>query len=247
MISPLENTSNYGKMSAAVSDYHKSSMADRPQIWEEVLELARKGESGIDTNSRNNSCILFALLEPQYDETLALSFFEALPQTSKTLCLDWRNSVYGNTVLMTASALGFNKLLKSILEFGWDLDIGDEEDGSRPLSYAVAGNNVDGARILLDAGACPNAVNSAGCTPLMDLCKMPPLVDRSRALAVLFSRGAHTHYKDDEGNTALDLAQASGNTKAYDFLFALKSSQEEASHLHEVSPPITQSPRNRRI
>ena len=72
--------------------------------------------------------------------------------------------------------------------------------GSTPLMYAVAVADAEAVRLLLDAGADPDARNEAGATALMWAVDDP---DKAR---LLLRRGADPNARSDDGRTPLLVA-----------------------------------------
>ena len=84
----------------------------------------------------------------------------------------------------------------------------------RSRHAALAGRSLDVARLLLEAGADPNAAEHGGYAPLHQAAEPGDLP----LIRLLLDRGARTDRKDDQGRTPLDLAEAGGHTLAVDML-----------------------------
>jgi ankyrin repeat protein len=86
-----------------------------------------------------------------------------------------------------------------------------DEHGNTPLFYAVetrAGTpGLEIARLLLDAGAAPDARSPGGATPLLRAVES----GKKEEAALLLSRGADPDAADAAGRTPLSAAQASGD------------------------------------
>lgn len=75
-----------------------------------------------------------------------------------------------------------------------------------PLNAAAAGNDIEACRILLDAGADPNARQAGGYVPLHAAAQN----GNATLAALLLERGADREMTTDDGRTALDLARQAG-------------------------------------
>ncbi len=106
-----------------------------------------------------------------------------------------------------------------------DINASDKSTDMNALSYAIENNNLDMVRILISAGALPNATNSKGETPLMFLSHEAS----AKFLSELVRLGADAKAHDDEGHTVLmnaarscspeivnDLIEAGANPDARD-------------------------------
>lgn len=123
--------------------------------------------------------------------------------------------------LMVAANVTDGKVVKFLVETGADLELATWRDvhtpslwksGSRAVHSAVHGDKVDNLRVLLEAGANPNAVDSMGCTPLMAVFLAK---DRPEAFAMvqeLLKAGADPGLVAQDGKVALHLAAGMGAT-----------------------------------
>lgn len=117
--------------------------------------------------------------------------------------------------LHSAALLDDINLAKSILEQGWDVNAKDEEDDV-PLHFAVQKRNIslEFVKLLLDAQADPNALNSKKETPLLKALNQAAIGEtppesclRIKELIVLLcSRGAILDGVDIYGEAALHVA-----------------------------------------
>jgi ankyrin repeat protein len=93
--------------------------------------------------------------------------------------------------------------IKRLLTGGVNVN-GTTEGGGTPLMYATT---CASARLLLEAGADPNAVDAEGATPLIWFCK--GLATKSQAssyIRMLLDHGADARITDNSGKTAFDHA-----------------------------------------
>lgn len=82
------------------------------------------------------------------------------------------------------------------------------------LHAAAAAHNPVSVRLLLEAGADPNAVQQAGYVPLHEAAGKGDM-----ALAeLLVAHGARTDARSDEGQTAADMARANGHVSMAEWL-----------------------------
>lgn len=65
-----------------------------------------------------------------------------------------------------SAAEGNNLLLEILLEYGADVNEASNSDFRTPLHAAISFHNVEGVRLLLAAGANPNATTRVGSTPI---------------------------------------------------------------------------------
>jgi len=90
-------------------------------------------------------------------------------------------------------------LVAPLLKAGADPNYLGGTDGVKPLFSAVTSQRLDIAKLLIEAGADPKAVNSSGLTAL-HFALSPEMVD------LLVSKGADPNAKAQDGTTPLDLA-----------------------------------------
>lgn len=86
--------------------------------------------------------------------------------------------------------------------------------GETPLWWASGYDNVEILKLLLDKGANVNAINSYVVTPLMRAAEYE-MYDN---VQILLSHGACVTLKDEQGQTALDYAQKTGNKEIIELL-----------------------------
>ncbi len=112
---------------------------------------------------------------------------------------------HGATLLMIASKMENEPVVKLLLREGADFNLQDAE-GLTALTYAAAYGNAAIVRMLLDAGAAVDLASSTGFTPLMAAAQSGHDV-----VQVLLSHGVDPSISDEYGHTAMQLAIAAGD------------------------------------
>jgi ankyrin repeat protein len=105
--------------------------------------------------------------------------------------------------------------IKRLLTDGVNVN-GTTDGGRTPLMYATEGVS---ARLLLEAGADPNAVDLEGATSLIWFCK--GLANKSQAssyITFLLNHGADASIADHGGKTAFDYANGKYDDEVMDLL-----------------------------
>lgn len=113
---------------------------------------------------------------------------------------------YGYTALGLSALLGQTELVKLLIQFGANPDLG-HRSGDSPLSYAATHGHSDIVKYLLENGANPNHADSLGFTPLIAASRNGQV----EAVIELLNAGADPHAKSKKyGLTALHLASREG-------------------------------------
>ncbi|HEX4878153.1 MAG TPA: tetratricopeptide repeat protein [Chitinophagaceae bacterium] len=120
----------------------------------------------------------------------------------------------GWTALQWAAAAGKNEAVEYLLGKGADINASHTSDKGTPLLYAIQSGHSLNAELLINKGADVNKANSGGTTPLM------AAVDaKNIALCILLWKNkADLLVKNNEDNTALDIALDKKHYRIIDFL-----------------------------
>jgi ankyrin repeat protein len=120
-----------------------------------------------------------------------------------------RRSADGFTALHYACFFGGAAAVGVLLEAGADPDaVAENPTAVRPLHSAAAAHDVEAARLLLAAGAAPDARQAGGFTPLHEAA----LDDNAELAELLLRHGADPAIRNDEGADALAIARARTST-----------------------------------
>ncbi|MDX1757934.1 MAG: ankyrin repeat domain-containing protein [Marinobacter sp.] len=111
----------------------------------------------------------------------------------------------GVTPLMVAAANGQRRLVQLLLSAGADVNA-EGRAGQTPVSLAARAGHLAVVRVLLTAGANVNVAQD-GQSLLMHIVASGDLLTAEALLAA----GADVNYRAPDGQSALDLARASGN------------------------------------
>jgi ankyrin repeat protein len=138
-----------------------------------------------------------------------------------------RHAPDGFSAIGFAAYFGHIPLLGLLLERGADFEAPSANAMQvRPLHSAAAHRDpprtVATSRVLLEAGADPNAQRQGGFTPLHEAV----LTGNAKLARLLLAHGANPHLSDDEGDSPLQLA----HTGLHPELIALLD--ETLTHLH---------------
>jgi ankyrin repeat protein len=115
---------------------------------------------------------------------------------------------HGCTPLILAARYDYNNYLPLLLCYNSDPDATDDSRMCA-LHWAAQVGNASAIRVLLPVIKNPNAKNLWGFTPLMLAVKGGDL----KTVQYLLSPLVDVDSTDSDGNTALDMAQHSGNTQ----------------------------------
>ena len=123
-----------------------------------------------------------------------------------------------------------NDLVKFLLAKGADPNHTDARGETLCMTACKAGN-LEGAKILIQAGANIKAVDSKGYGVLHCVC-MTPEEDPRPLLSYMKEQGADLYAKDDAGNTPLDVACVRASADAVAGLIGLDLDIQRCSRFH---------------
>jgi ankyrin repeat protein len=123
--------------------------------------------------------------------------------------------------LYTVIRAGEVEELRALLKADPSLARADNSLGG-PLFVAARSGRVEVTKLLLEYGADPNKVNSAGNTPLWFAAQSParPASDRIAVMKLLLDAGADLHARCEDGTTALHFAAWRGPVEVVEFLLS---------------------------
>ena len=107
----------------------------------------------------------------------------------------------GWTALLYASAQGYPRIVRLLLDAGANPDVGNVHRIT-PLMYGALYGNLGVCKLLLEHGANPDLQDARGSTALT----VATFNGHTDIVDVLLQAGANTTLKDHDGMTALDIA-----------------------------------------
>jgi len=128
----------------------------------------------------------------------------------------------GWTALHLAAAFGTPQAVELLLVHGAPIDaVSKNPQTNQPLHAALAlGRNPETIRLLLEAGADPNARQTAGYTALFSAAA----ANRRDLAELLIAHGANSAIQNDFGQTAATFARERNHTELADWLDSLNAS-----------------------
>lgn len=122
----------------------------------------------------------------------------------------------GWTPLHLAAAFSTPEAVDLLLKAGAKVDaVSKNPQNNQPLHAAMAlGRNPETIKLLLAAGANPNATQTAGFTPIFSAAT----ANRKDLAELLIGAGAHAQVRSDHGKTPADFARERGYEELADWL-----------------------------
>jgi len=119
-----------------------------------------------------------------------------------------RRSDDGFTALHFAAYFGTADAAAVLIDAGADVSsVADNDMQVQPLHSAAASRSLATSRLLLAAGASPDARQTGGFTPLHEAALHADV----ELIQLLLEHGASTAVRNDDGQTPADLARAEGH------------------------------------
>jgi ankyrin repeat protein len=126
-------------------------------------------------------------------------------------------------------------LVKLLLDSGGSAKKGPAGRGGwAPVHFAAQAGNVESLRMLLDAGADPNAQPVGGQTPLLMAVEGAGQTPATAVIQLLLERGARVNVPDMQGETALHKAARAGNLELAKLLL---QAGEDLHARHKITIP----------
>ena len=150
-------------------------------------------------------------LDPQLDIFLATAAgrsSKVLSELERDRTLVDSHSRDGWTPLHLAGFFGHSDLVSALIDKGAKIEaVSTNQMKNTPLHAAIAGRQIEAARVLLERGANANARQEGGWTALQSAAQSG---DRE-ALELLIAHGADVNARADNNQCALNLALMKGN------------------------------------
>jgi ankyrin repeat protein len=166
----------------------------------DLAEFSRLLDAGVSVSTRNPQGETPLYVAAEKGETEMARVLIARGADAKALTPN------GETVLHAASMIESAALMKDLIDAGADVNAANK-DGETPLQWAALTGTFLAVKALADAGADLNVQDArAGNTPLHAAVSHDDIV----LIHYLLSRHARTDIRNNEGLTALELAQTRG-------------------------------------
>jgi ankyrin repeat protein len=108
----------------------------------------------------------------------------------------------GTTALMLAANLGYTEIVRSLIDFGANINLTRKTYGLTALMLAASANQIDIVKLLISKNVDVNAINEDGSTALMAAAAKGHL----DVVQILLAAGADANITDQDDDTALKLA-----------------------------------------
>ena len=112
----------------------------------------------------------------------------------------------GMTDILLESGISLGEHCVKFINYGWNVNSRDDEDGDRLMFYAAAECSYECVKLLAEAGADVNARNNGGYTPLMMIEYSHDTDTAHEILKYLLAKGAYLNASADDGATPLTQA-----------------------------------------
>ena len=166
----------------------------------EVMKLLIEGGADVDVEGTNKYGLLFTACRSGKSEVVRL-----LVEAGSGSGTAKDGGVWANG-LRRAAGRGHVDVVRLLVDTGVEVECVDG-DGKTALCSASRGGRVDVVRALVgEGGADVNKAGRGGWTPLM----WASLEGKEDAVRVLLELGADVGVREDEGETALDVARRTG-------------------------------------
>lgn len=117
------------------------------------------------------------------------------------------------TPIRVAAQNGHLEIVKYLAEHGADIDF-KAMDGATPLEHAASKGHLEIVTFLVETGANVNNIDAEGDFPLGEAAKK----GYTAIIEVLINAGADLQIKDSSNRTAVEMAEAEGQTEAASLL-----------------------------
>lgn len=126
--------------------------------------------------------------------------------------------MHGETALILASRQGRTEFVRELINFGVNIHSSSSSSKTTPLMAAAGAGQVSTVKVLLNAGARVNDLQSSGYSALM----FASIRGNIEVVKLLIQAGADLSSKNADGNTALSLAKQAGHKEIVHYLKSLQ-------------------------